>query len=194
MEAMKEQLSPGADRPWDDSPASWRRLFRELGEDRSGSLEELYDAASSRLYGLALWRTGSIEDARDVVQDAFVRVVEHRNRLRRIRDPRAWLLTVTHRIAVDVVRRRKRRSAESLDDCPYLVAPAADADRALDAGRASALVDRLPGTQREVIYLHQFAGCTFATIGRILGVPTFTAASRYRLGLRKLRSLMEARP
>ena len=36
-----------------------------------------------------------------------------------------------------------------------------------------------------------FAGCTFAEIGRITRVPTFTAASRYRLGIKKLRTLLE---
>jgi hypothetical protein len=34
-------------------------------------------------------------------------------------------------------------------------------------------------------------GCTFAEIGEIVGVPKFTAASRYRIGIEKLRKLME---
>jgi DNA-directed RNA polymerase specialized sigma24 family protein len=49
----------------------------------------------------------------------------------------------------------------------------------------------LPLKQRETIYLRHFAGCTFADIGRIVGVPTFTASSRYRLGVHRLRRLME---
>ena len=61
----------------------------------------------------------------------------------------------------------------------------------VDAGRASALLAQLPPAQREVIYLHHYAGHTFSSVGKIVGVPTFTAASRYRLGLEKLRRLME---
>ena len=40
----------------------------------------------------------------------------------------------------------------------------------------------------------EVASCTFAEIGRIVGVPKFTAASRYRNGIAKLRRLMEGRP
>ena len=53
------------------------------------------------------------------------------------------------------------------------------------------MVSTLPPTQRDVIYLRHFADCTFRTIGRITRTSTFTASSRYRLGMAKLRRLME---
>jgi RNA polymerase sigma-70 factor (ECF subfamily) len=173
--------------------AEWRALFSDLAAGEPRALELLYDLAASRIFGLALWRTGSPEEAGDVVQDLFVRVASQRDRLRRVRDPKAWLLTVTRRLAVDAVRRRKRHAAEPVEDCPFLEAPGGDASRILDAQRASALLARLPDAQREAIYLHHHAGCTFAAIGDIVGVPTFTAASRYRLGIAKLRRLMEGK-
>ena len=52
----------------------------------------------------------------------------------------------------------------------------------------------LPPPQREALYLRHFAGLTFAQIGRVAGVPTFTAASRYRLGIRRLRRMMGIEP
>jgi len=169
----------------------WRRIFREVAAGGSSAFEDLYEVASKRVFGLALWRTGSRDDACDVVQDVFVRVAEHRDRLARVRDPRAWLLAVAHRLAVDVVRRRRRRRAEPLEHCSFLEAHGEDATRAVDAARASILLAKLPPAQRETIYLHHYAGCTFASIGSVTGVPTFTAASRYRLGIEKLRRLME---
>ena len=169
----------------------WRALFRDLAAGSPRALARLYDVAASRIFGLALWRTGSAEEAGDVVQELFVRVASQRNRLLRVRDPKAWLLTVARRLAVDAVRRRKRHAAEPVEDCPFLEAPGGDATRILDAQRASALLARLPEAQREAIYLHHHAGCTFAAIGDIVGVPTFTAASRYRLGIARLRRLME---
>lgn len=171
--------------------AEWRALFSDLAAGSPEALALLYDVAASRVFGLALWRTGSPEEAGDVVQDLFVRIASRRDKLRRVRDPRAWLLTVARRLAVDALRRRKRHAAERLEECSLLEAPAGDTARALDARRASALLAGLPAAQREVIYLHHHAGCTFAAIGDIVGVPTFTAASRYRLGIEKLRRLME---
>jgi RNA polymerase sigma-70 factor (ECF subfamily) len=169
---------------------SWVELFNDLAAGRSEAFARLYELTARRLYGLALWRTGSREDACDVVQEVFVRLAERRNRLTKVKDPRAWLLAVTHRAAVDLMRRRKLRQAQPIEQMPILEAPAYDTAQAVDAERASKLLAELPAAQRDVIYLHHFVGCTFAAIGRITGVSTFTAASRYRLGLKKLRRLM----
>lgn len=170
---------------------SWRRLFAQVAEGRLSALGELYEAAAERLHGLALWRTGSADDAAEVVQEVFVRLAERRQQLPGVRDPRAWLLSVTHRAAVDRCRRNRRRQASGLEDCRYLEGRSRDSDRHIDAERASRLLGQLPEKQRDVIYLKHFADCSFAEIGRVTGVPTFTAASRYRLGMKRLRSLLE---
>jgi RNA polymerase sigma-70 factor (ECF subfamily) len=169
----------------------WSAIFQALASGDMAALEDLYDVVAAKLYGLALWRTGSEEDAADVVHDVFVRVVDQGPRLAGVRNPKAWLLTVTRRAAIDVTRRRRRRRAESLEDCPFLTAKEVDGIRRVDAARASRLLAILPPKQRDAVYLRHFADCTFAEIGGIAGVPKFTAASRYRAGLRKLRRLME---
>ena len=194
VEAVTDELPPLV--PEGDAPArraegNWQDLFQDLVDGRLAALAELYDAAAPELYGLALWRTGSEEDAADVVQDVFVRVVEQGPRLAKVRNPKAWLLTVTHRAAIDTTRRRRRREAEPFDDFPFLTAADGDSERMLDAAQVSVLLAGLPETHRDVIYLKHFAGCTFAEIGEIVGVPKFTAASRYRIGIQKLRRLME---
>jgi RNA polymerase sigma-70 factor (ECF subfamily) len=170
---------------------AWKDLFARLAAGDSSALERLYLSAARSVFGLALWRTGSVEDASDVVQEVFLRVAQRHRRLRKVEDPRSWLLGVAHHVAVDVARRRKRRAAKPLDEVPFLAAPETDDARAVDAARASNLLAQLPPAQRDVVYLRHFADCTFAAIGDITGVPTFTAASRYRLGIERLRRLME---
>lgn len=194
MEAVTDDLplvTTERDQPARGADEDWRGLFADLAEGRLSSLDALYDAAAPRLYGLALWRTGSEEDAADVVQDVFVRIAEQGSQLASVRNPRAWLLTVTHRIAVDLVRRRSRRTAEPLDEYPFLTAADGHSERMLDAAQVSVLLSALPAISREILYLRHFMGCTFAEIGQIVGVPKFTAASRYRNGIEKLRKLME---
>lgn len=171
---------------WDD-PAPWRELFEALSIGRLEALEQIYVMGSNRMYGLALWRTGNFDDASEVVQEVFVRVTQERARLAEIRDPRWWLLKLTHRMAVDVTRRR--RCMEDLDEHSYLMAPTPSPERILDAKKVSGLVRRLSGKQREVVYLRHFAEMSYSEIGQVLGVPTFTAASRYRLALARLRRL-----
>ena len=187
MESASEDLTAPIDQEAGAEPERWRRLFAELADGSVTALAPLYDLAARRLFGLALWHTGSVEDAAEVVQEAFVRVAEQRYKLAGVQQPRAWLLTVTHRLAVDAVRRRRRRRSVPLDDHPLLEAPADEPARVLDASRASRSLATLPAVQRDAIYLRLYEGCTFAEIGRITGVPTFTAASRYRLGIAMLR-------
>jgi len=168
----------------------WRELFSRIAAGEVEALARLYDLAADRLFGLALWRTGSRDDAADVVQETFVRVAEQRARLDRVRDPRWWLLAVAHRLAIDHARRRQQRPAEGLEACAELVAPQADQALAVDAARVCELLWRLPAKQRAVIYLRHFGEMTFAEIGNSLGIPLFTAASRYRLALARLRQLV----
>lgn len=188
IDTPSSRAAPG-DGAW-TSPEPLRLLFRDVAAGRDEALGEVYDLVASRLHGLALWRTGSREDAADVVQETFVRLARSRDALLEIRDPRGWLLRVAHRLAVDAARRSSRRPGESLDEHPDLLAPSSDEASAADASRATALLSRLSAPQREVVYLRHFAEMTFSEIGRSLGIPTFTAASRYRLALFRLRRLM----
>ena len=175
-------------------PETLEKAFSALSKGDPDALEALYDATADRLYGLALWRTGSAEDASDVVQEVFLRIVEARSRLGRVKEPFPWLLGLAHHVAIDVARRSKRRATVPLDGVPFLAAADRDQASSIDAARVSRLLARLPAAQRDAIYLRHFEECTFARIGRITGVPTFTAASRYRLGIGKLRRLLGGRP
>lgn len=172
--------------------AEVRRIFARLaGDDPAGrgrALAALYDLAAAGLYGQALWRTGSEGDAADAVQEVFVKLAATRPAvLARVRRPAAYLRSMTHRAAIDQLRRRRPHAA--LDGL-VIAADDADPGSAVDSGRLSALVHRLPPAQREALYLRQFAGLTYAAVGRATGVPTFTAAARCRLGLARLRRLM----
>lgn len=171
---------------------TWRRLFTELAGGRMAALDDLYDLAAGKIYGLALWRTSSTEDAADVVQEVFVKLAEQGARLSGVRNPRTWLLTVARRAAIDVVRRRRRLGEEPIGEHPFL----ADADAGehmLDAARVSQLLARLLPKHREVVFLKYYGGCTFKEIGVVTGVPTFTAASRYRAAVAQIKRLSEVR-
>lgn len=67
-------------------------------------------ALRPRLFGIAYRVLGSIADAEDVVQNAYVRYEEHRNE--DLRNPGGWLATVTARLAIDRARTLSRRREE----------------------------------------------------------------------------------
>ena len=105
MTVESRMPDPGDDR--NDWAESIGRHFRALQAGDGTALERLYDLAARRIYGLALWRTSSVEDASDVVQEVFVRLASRRDSLAGVSSPHTWLLTLAHNAAVDVTRRRK---------------------------------------------------------------------------------------
>ena len=131
--------APVEEAGWGDA---LRGPFEALACGDSSALETIWEVAGRRLYALALWRTGSPDDARDVVQEVFVRLASRRGELPGVATPHGWLLAVTHHAAVDVVRRRGRRQTEPLEsaalvEAQYQVGAATQLDL-LDATRALA--------------------------------------------------------
>lgn len=184
-ELSLEAMSIDEDRTGDRLAALFRRLAESADEEeRRTLLAELYDRCAGELYGHALWRCGDASLAADVVQDVFVKLAGGR-RMDRVRRPRRYLLAMIHRAAVD--RHRRRRTVEPIEEV-VLATPASPPSGfdPVDAQRAALLLGRLPPRQREALYLRFYAELTFGEIGAVTGVSAFTAASRCRLGLRRL--------
>jgi len=166
-------------------------LFSALTAGEAGALGALYDCCASELYGFALWRTRNRADAADVVQETFLRLLEGRGALSEVRSPKSYLFAMVHRAAVDVHRRRSR---EVDVDVALLESARGEGEHRAEAARLSALVGGLPEGQRDAVYLRCYAGLSFSEIGTVTGTSLFTAASRYRLGISRLRFLVGAEP
>ena len=192
---MPERLSPTTDL---STGPSADELLEQLSLGDVQALDGLYGLLADDLYGLALWRCGSEAEAADAVQDTFVKLAQAAgrgqltNQLRGVRDARAYLLTMVRRAAID--RLRKRRGHASLDELPsdarLLEAASVDPASKVELERACERLGEVPPKQREVVYLRYFEELSFEQIGRVCQIPTFTAASRFRLGLQKLRTLL----
>jgi RNA polymerase sigma-70 factor (ECF subfamily) len=178
--------------------ASWPLLLRERASaqgqpevaevDVNAQIAALYDLYADDVFGHALWLLGSHDEAAEVVQDTFVRLLTWKNSPGEIRNPRAFLLRIGRTAALDRVR--KRRPTESLPDDSLLISPNLGPEVEARSREITRALGKLPAKQREVLYLHFFLGFTFREIGRLTRVPTFTAASRCRLGLRRLEKRM----
>jgi RNA polymerase sigma-70 factor (ECF subfamily) len=144
-------------------------------------------------------QTRSQEDAKDVFQDALVKLVEKVRSGEFVGGQEAWqpyLYTAIRRLAIDLSRRddrRKRRednvSADAEGEQLGLFQPWFE-NSASDEEVRSQLEDRLkdlPEKFAEVIVMKIWGERTFFEIGEILGISQNTAASRYRYGLEALK-------
>ncbi len=166
------------------------RMFGLLGPGRLAALEGVWQLCATDLHGLALWRTGSSQDAEDALQEVFIGLARaaERGRLGTVRSPFAYLLRMVHSAAIDTLRQRRRHQGGEPQEPAGLVE--AGQERTVEAHRLSRHLSRLPEGQRAVVYLRHFVELSFREIGGVMGIPTFTAASRYRLALRRLRRIM----
>ncbi len=148
--------------------------------------EWLVRRSQGRVYGLAYHYLGSVEDARDVAQEAFVRAYRQLGSFEGDRFM-AWLLRITRNLCIDELRRRKARPpAEDLRaDAAAGAAPrdaAPDPEQAwlTDARRRLVYraLQRLDGANREVILLKDIQGLKLGEIAGMLGLPVGTVKSR----------------
>jgi RNA polymerase sigma-70 factor (ECF subfamily) len=153
-------------------------------------LAKVYDEHAQALFGYLMDFTGNEADARDLLQELFVRLARGGALNEAIRSERGWLLRMARNLAVDLIRRRgtRDRNYEAFRAEVSGISPAPDPDeRAFQTALESALSE-LPLEQREVVHLKAWAGLTFEEIAETLQISQNTAASRYRYGLDKLRT------
>jgi len=154
-------------------------------------LDRLFDEHAQALFAFLLNFTRDEEDARDVLQELFVKLARQPGLLRGVQDERAFLLRLAHNAAIDLMRRRRSRAAVNVkygEQRVALFAADGDPDAAAFRAELSAGLAELPPDQRAVVHLKLWEGLTFEQIAATLDIPLNTAASRYRYGLDKLRA------
>jgi RNA polymerase sigma-70 factor (ECF subfamily) len=169
-----------------------RPLIERLAAGELEALSELYERHKSMAYSIALRITGNQASAEDAVQDAFLGVWRSASRYVAGRaSVRTWLLTIVHRRAIDIVRRRRPDVSVELDDVvtEALAVPDVWQQVATELDRATvvAALGAISGVQREAIELAYFEGLTQSEIARRTGVPLGTVKGRLRLALLGLR-------
>jgi RNA polymerase sigma factor (sigma-70 family) len=160
-------------------------------------LAEQFEEQRTHLRSVAYRMLGSVGDADDAVQEAWLRLA--RSDVSEVANLQAWLTTVVSRVCLDLLRARKSRREDPLEShVPDPVVSRLDADPEADpeaaAERADAVslallvvLETLPPRERMAFVLHDMFGVPFGEIGTIVGSSAATAtqlASRARRRVR----------
>jgi RNA polymerase sigma-70 factor (ECF subfamily) len=156
------------------------------------------------LYNFALRQIRTPTTAEDVVQDAFLRVVQNAADFKHEARFSTWLYTIARNLCIDHLRKSALRKHPSLDeakrgddgDGPTLGEQTADVRASVERqvtgvelqGRIVSAVDELPDDQREVFLLREVSNLPFKEIAEITGVPENTVKSRMRYALERLQA------
>ena len=168
---------------------------------RSGdqaAFEELVRETYADTYTLAYRLTGHEEDARDVVQESYLRAFRGLKRFRGDAQFTTWLYRITANCANTHLAKRARRRTEQLpDELAMAMAdtdadadPAARADATLLRDRLEVALDDLPPKLRAVVVLRDVYDLPHEAIAAELGISESAAKVRLHRARRKLRESM----
>lgn len=156
---------------------------------RSEGFDEFYQATYSRLVGQLYPVTGSLPQAEEVVQEAFVRALARWRQVRTYDVPEAWVRRVALNLASNELRRARSRLAALARLGPRVEQPPMSAE-------AVALVQalgRLPPSHRQVLLLHYALDLPVSEVARQLGLTPGTVRGRLFRARARLRGLLSSR-
>jgi RNA polymerase sigma factor (sigma-70 family) len=176
-------------------------LLTRIAQQDQSALSTLYDRYARVLYSLAFRILGSVEEAEEIVLDVFSQVWKLAGRY----DPQrgrvdAWLFMLTRSRSLDRLRSLQRisKAVESSTEAAKTIPQSQISDPTEDVlinerrDRVLSAMQRLPVEQREVIELAYYQGLTHVEIAAKTGKSLGTVKTRIRLGLNKLRQVLDA--
>lgn len=135
------------------------------------------------LFRLACYKTGNADDAADIVQDVFLKILDMDSVA--VRDVRKYLFKSVSNACISY-----QRSRQDIIVCTDF--DGLDLEEQPDDGfeeefrRISMLLKMIPPEQAEVISLRTIGGKSFDEIASLLGVNVSTVKSRFRYGIDKI--------
>ena len=133
-----------------------------------------YLSLAPTLYKVAFYILESEEEARDAVQDAFVKLWNDRETLGDVNSPKAYAIRLVKNLCIDRIRRQRLEFPEEL---PERVSPEGQDDEIDQKERLNMVMEAiksLPDRQREILWLRTVENLSYDEISERLGMTPLT--------------------
>lgn len=172
------------------------KLLLQIADGSRDAFAQLYDAIAPVVFGIARRVVRDPAQSEEVTQEVMLEVWRTAARFNPERgNAFAWIATMAHRRAVDVVRSRQssreREKIAGRGDVAY----DAVAEQVVETAERESVAEamsQLTSLQREVIELAYYGGCTYREVANHLDAPLGTVKTRMRDGLKRLRRALTA--
>lgn len=152
--------------------------------ESDAAVAALVDEYAGALYRVAYSVLRNAADAEDAVQEAFVRVLRHRDQLPEVRDARVWLIRIVWNVVLD--RKRRIKTRPETDDVSEMARVLPSEGLTAEERAAAAehhayvlgCVEQLPAKEREVLQLSAFEELSSVEIAAVLGISESSVRSR----------------
>jgi RNA polymerase sigma-70 factor, ECF subfamily len=178
-------------------PSEIDRLVAAACDGDRSAFDELVRRTYVDTYTLAMRLTGHEEDARDVVQETYLRAWKGLKGFRGDAQFSTWLYRITANTAYTAVKRRRRHRAEALDamidepvETRIEAQPEESAEQSALLARLAVALEQLPPKLRVLVVLKDVYGLSHEEIADELGISVAAAKVRLHRGRKRLRDLL----
>lgn len=170
-----------------------KELIRKVHNGNKDALNSIVQKYYDEIYRFCVFMTGQETDSYDITQEVFLKLIRYIDTCQN-KNLKGYLLIIARNLCFDYFRHKKRMiGAESVVEMETVVKLEKEEQTDYVENRLflkDALV-KIPEEQREVIILRIYEELKFAEIAKMLGCNVSTVKSRYHLGIRKLKKIME---
>jgi RNA polymerase sigma-70 factor (ECF subfamily) len=156
------------------------------------ALQEAFLGYQSELLGMLYHMVGNVEDARDALQETFVKCWRSKQKVPEVRNLKAWVFRIALNTGRDMRQTAWRRRKKPLPEDETSIesgfdSPDARAEHQEQLEMVRMAVRELRAEEQEVFLLRQNGEMTYEEIAEAIGIPTGTVKTRMRLALARLR-------
>ncbi len=175
-------------------------LMSAVAEGDRSALAELVRRYQTDIYRFCLYYLKDVEDARELVQETFIRVYAARQRFDSARKFRPWLLCIARNLCLNELKRKRPVAVEEIEDCaaqamrhsavPFpMITEGPDARLMASERRnlVAAALERLDAESRELLILRFFERLAARDIAEITGSTEGAVRTRLHRVLKQLR-------
>jgi RNA polymerase sigma-70 factor (ECF subfamily) len=176
-------------------------LIAECLQGRTEAFGDLVSRYQDRLLGTLVTMLGSVEDARDVAQEAFVQAYQKLDSFRGQSQFYSWLFRIALNSSVDHHRRQRRPTvsidatreqtgAEPTDQHPE-ISPTFGVERTERQALVQLALSKLSPDYRQVLILKEMEDMKYDEIAELVKIPVGTVRSRIHRGRAELKGILE---
>ena len=174
------------------------QLLALIGRGENWALSEIYNRYAGLVFSIALRTLSDRASAEEIVQGVFMKVWQHAPKYQVERGKfSSWLINISRHQCIDELRRRRVRPVTQPGDDKFLSTLVSDENplpatqAALEGAQVRQALQQIPPKQRIVIELAFWGGMTQQEIALYCQSPLGTIKTRFRLGMQRLKLLLQ---
>lgn len=164
-----------------------------MDSQKEAQFLDSYKEHTDSLFRYCYFKTLNRDEAKDMLQETFVKTWEYIRNGGEVVNMKAFLFRTAHNIVIDHYRKKKSVSLDDLFEQGFDrstdIDTAQDLENQIDGAQALKLLDKIPDSYREVIFMQYVQGLSVKEIAEVLGESPNNISVKIHRGLEKIKQI-----